>query len=95
MTPQATLASESGPTDTTVEITVRFFAAAKAEAGRAEHHWSILAGCTIDDAVHRAGFGDSAVFRRSSFLLNSRSVTRADIVREGDVLDVLPPFAGG
>ncbi len=39
------------------------------------------------------------VFARSSFLVNADPVGRADrqsiVLDEGDVIEVLPPFAGG
>ncbi|MDQ1137790.1 molybdopterin synthase sulfur carrier subunit [Microbacterium sp. SORGH_AS 1204] len=89
------LAAPTVDPDTATGITVRFFAAAKAEAGQAEAQWSITAGCTIEEAVRRFGFGDSPVFARSSFLLNGRSASRSHSLTSGDVLDVLPPFAGG
>ncbi|MDQ1128613.1 MoaD/ThiS family protein [Microbacterium sp. SORGH_AS_0888] len=94
MTPQISIEADTTVLGT-IDVTVRFFAAAKAEAGCAEGVWHLPDACTVDDAIARAGFGSSAVFGRSSFLLNGRSATRAAVLGQGDVLDVLPPFAGG
>ncbi|MBY6382489.1 MoaD/ThiS family protein [Rhodococcus erythropolis] len=76
-------------------IRVRFFAAAKAEYGAEETTLSIPSECTVDDALALAGLEDSAVIRRSSFLVNGIASERSSELRNGDELDVLPPFAGG
>lgn len=94
MTAQPSVAAD--PTArATIDISVRLFAAAKAEAGRAEDVWNVPATCTVADAIDHAGFGSSPVFARSSFLVNGRSATGEDVLSSGDTLDVLPPFAGG
>ncbi|MDZ4234882.1 MAG: MoaD/ThiS family protein [Dietzia sp.] len=91
----ARLAGTPGFTGELIDVRVRFFAAAKAEAGRPEAVWSVPDGCTVAGAIGGAGFGASAVFGRSSFLLNGRAATREAALGQGDLLDVLPPFAGG
>jgi molybdopterin synthase sulfur carrier subunit len=71
-------------------VTVRFFAAARAEVGSAQVSRE---PASIDGLL--APF-DSPVLRRSSFLVNGIATTdRATVLSGGDVLDVLPPFAGG
>ncbi|CAN5161188.1 hypothetical protein BH09ACT6_BH09ACT6_10750 [soil metagenome] len=53
-------------------------------------------GCSIQALLDGTPFGSAPVFARSTFLLNGETTTdRATIVRDGDTLDVLPPFAGG
>jgi molybdopterin converting factor small subunit len=82
------------------EITVRYFAGARAAVGVPEESITLPAGATVEDAlaalVNRHGAELSRVLRASSFLLDGvavrdRSVPLGD--RRG--LDVLPPFAGG
>ncbi len=82
-------------------VTVRYWAAAKDAAGVSEQRVTadtlaaVLAAVTASD--DRAWL--RAVIARSSFLVDGASVGRraADTVelRDGDVIEVLPPFAGG
>lgn len=78
-------------------IAVRLFAGAAAEYGAdaVTLQASTLHG--VLDAL-REGSSEAAarVIDRSSFLLNAVACTDRDqILREGDRVDVLPPFAGG
>lgn len=86
---------------------VRFFAAAQAAAGVEEERHELGDGATLDElltavlAVDRdeppAGTPSLArVIARSSFLRNEISMRdRTAVLSSDDVLDVLPPFAGG
>ncbi|WP_426766626.1 MoaD/ThiS family protein [Pseudarthrobacter sp. 1G09] len=86
---------------------VRYFAAARAAAGFEEEKFDLPAGATVADlldavlAVPReeppAGTPPLArILSRSSFLLNEVAVRdRTTVVDADDVVDVLPPFAGG
>ncbi len=86
---------------------VRYFAAARAAAGMDEEHFQLPAGATLDSlrtailAVERpeppAGTPPlGRVLARSSFLLNEVAARDAAVeLSAGDVVDVLPPFAGG
>ncbi|XAS65188.1 MoaD/ThiS family protein [Micrococcaceae bacterium Sec5.8] len=88
-------------------MNVRYFAAARAAAGVEEEHFELPAGATVAAlldailAVERpeppAGTPPLArLLSRSSFLLNEVAVrTRTAAVQPDDVIDVLPPFAGG
>jgi Molybdopterin converting factor, small subunit len=76
-------------------IRARFFAAAKAEIGTAQTSWQVPAGTTVRAALASAGLETSAVVARSSFLVNGIASDRETVLRDGDELDVLPPFAGG
>ena len=85
-------------TATTVTITVRYFAAARAAAGVETERLDVSG--TVDDAIrairehHGAGLG--RVLDRCSFLLDEVAVRdRSTVVPAGATLDVLPPFAGG
>jgi sulfur-carrier protein len=85
-----------------VKITIRYWAAAKEAAGVAEES---LEASTLRDALDsvvasRQPDGRLAgVLARSSFLVNADPVGKADkdsiVLREGAVIEVLPPFAGG
>jgi sulfur-carrier protein len=82
-------------------VTVRYWAAAKDAAGVSEQRVTadtlaaLLAAVTASDDRARL----RAVVARSSFLVDGAPVGRraADTVelRDGNVIEVLPPFAGG
>jgi len=80
--------------------TIRYWAAARDAAGCAEEQWS---GTTLADAFEsaRAARGElfAAVLARSSYLVDAVPVgTRPHgsvALRDGAVVEVLPPFAGG
>ncbi|MCY1675261.1 MoaD/ThiS family protein [Pseudarthrobacter sp. SL88] len=86
---------------------VRYFAAARAAAGFEEEKFDLPTGATVADlldavlAVPReeppAGTPPLArILSRSSLLLNEVAVRdRSTVVGADDVVDVLPPFAGG
>lgn len=85
-------------TTTTITVTVRYFAAARAAAG-VETELIELSG-TVDDAVRalreRHGAELGRVLDRCSFLLDEVAVRdRTAAMPPGATLDVLPPFAGG
>jgi sulfur-carrier protein len=81
-------------------VTMRYWAAAKDAAGIAEHQ---LTADTLATALKEAGINGGAQLRavldRSSFLIDGNPVGRraADSVElaDGNVIEVLPPFAGG
>ena len=88
-------------------MNVRYFAAARAAAGVDEERFELSDGDTLATlldailAVERpeppAGTPPLArLLSRSSFLLNEVAVrNRAATLKPDDVVDVLPPFAGG
>ncbi|MGX9901734.1 MoaD/ThiS family protein [Arthrobacter sp. SA17] len=88
-------------------MNVRYFAAARAAAGVEEERYELPAGSSVEDLlaavleVERpeppAGTPPLArLLSRSSFLLNEVAVRdRSVAVEPDDVVDVLPPFAGG
>ena len=81
-------------------VTMRYWAAAKDAAGVAEQQ---LIADTLAAALSLAGIDGGAQLRavldRSSFLIDGNPVGRraADSVElaDGNVIEVLPPFAGG
>ncbi len=86
---------------------VRYFAAARAAAGADEETFDLADGATVATlleailAVERPEPPNGTpplarILSRSSFLLNEVAVRdTAAPVRPRDVIDVLPPFAGG
>ncbi len=77
-------------------VTLRYWAAAKAAAGVAEE---VLDGGTLDqvldDVAQRHGAELAGVLGRCSFLVQGVRARRDTRLSDGDVVDVLPPFAGG
>ena len=89
-----------------MKVTVRYFAAARAAAGVLEERLTIPLptgterSCTVASvlaaATERHGPSLARVLERCSFLLDEVAVHgAATAVRDGQALDVLPPFAGG
>lgn len=77
------------------EITVRYWAAARAATGvDAEQVRGATAGAVVDAAVARHP-DLSRVARVATLLLDGRAVGREAPVPAGATLEVLPPFAGG
>jgi len=80
-------------------LTVRYFAAARAAAGRAEEAvpGDRPIAAVLDELGARHGERLAAVLSRCSFLLDGRQCHRGSdpLLPEDGVLDVLPPFAGG
>jgi sulfur-carrier protein len=87
-------------TETThIEVTVRFFAAARAAAGNEEETIRIRPGTTLSGLIDQLGHRDAhlaKVLMRCSFLRDGVAVRDADVVLDNaQTIDVLPPFAGG
>jgi sulfur-carrier protein len=84
-----------GATRTNADVTIRYWASARAAAGCDSERFpghdvgAVLAAA----AAAHAGLG--VVLEVSTILLDGRAVTTADVLPEGTVLEVLPPFAGG
>ena len=82
-----------------VEVTVRFFAAARAAAGADSDLLTVQQGATVADVVSELccrGDELARVLQRCSYLCDGIAVRNQAIkLRTGQTLDVLPPFAGG
>lgn len=87
---------------------VRYFAAACAAAGVQEEHFDLPEGTTFEELIaailaveridgYSAGTPSLAgVIPQCSFLRNEVALRdRSAALRLGDVIDILPPFAGG
>jgi sulfur-carrier protein len=82
-----------------LQVTVRYFAAARAAAGVDSETMTLRPGTTVAELVKTlAGRGErlANVLNRCSYLRDGVAV-RDESVALGshDTLDVLPPFAGG
>lgn len=84
---------------TGIPVTVRFFAAAAAAAGRDSVELTLPPGASIRDALcELSGQSDemALVMQKCSCLCDGVAVRdRAIVLRAHQTLDVLPPFAGG
>ena len=97
------MSAEGGPAAAGESVvTVRYWAAARAAAGRPDDTVRARTVAEALDAVrvlHAAEPRLASVLDISSFLLGDRPLGAADLrqvhVRDGDVVEVLPPFAGG
>lgn len=82
-----------------IPVTVRFFAAAAAAAGRDRVELTLPPGSSVDDAISKlSGQSDkmALVMQKCSYLCDGVAVRdRAVVLRNHQTLDVLPPFAGG
>lgn len=79
---------------------VRYFAGARAAAGRSEEIVELAADARMRDLVEalsgRHGPGLTRVLTACSFLLDGVAVRDTSIrLPDGSGVDVLPPFAGG
>jgi molybdopterin converting factor small subunit len=82
-----------------IEVTVRYFAAARAAAGIESETVTLQSGTTVAGLVENLanrGTHLATVLRRCSYLRDGIAVRDdAAVLSAGDTVDVLPPFAGG
>ena len=84
----------SGATLTSVNVTVRYWASARAVAGCDSERLGVQVGDVLAAAA-AAHTGLAVVLDVSTILLDGRAVTASEPLTEGAILEVLPPFAGG
>jgi sulfur-carrier protein len=82
-----------------IEVTVRYFAAARAAAGADSETVTLTVGTTVAELVESLadrGARLATVLSRCSYLCDGIAV-RDDTtaLSAGNTIDVLPPFAGG
>jgi sulfur-carrier protein len=87
------------------QVRLRYWAAARAAAGVAEDVIDVPESCTLADLVararelHASSARFPAVLDCCSVLVGDRPVGRQDaeavVVKPGDTVEFLPPFAGG
>jgi sulfur-carrier protein len=82
-----------------IQVTVRYFAAARAAAGAESETVVLRPGTTVAELVERLasrGTRLATVLSRCSYLCDGIAVRdETATLRSGGTLDVLPPFAGG
>ena len=82
-----------------IQVTVRYFAAARAAAGAESETLVLRPGTTVAQLVERLavrGTRLATVLSRCCYLCDGIAVRNATAaLRSGDTIDVLPPFAGG
>jgi sulfur-carrier protein len=82
-----------------IQVTVRYFAAARAAAGAESETVTLRPGTTVAELVESLavpGARLATVLSRCSYLCDGIAVRdQATALRSGDTIDVLPPFAGG
>lgn len=82
-----------------IEVTVRYFAAARAAAGLESEIVTLRPGATVAELVDGLTLRDArlaTVLSRCSYLCDGIAVRNdATALSAGDTIDVLPPFAGG
>ncbi|HEY1842543.1 MAG TPA: MoaD/ThiS family protein [Mycobacterium sp.] len=82
-----------------IEVGVRYFAAACAAAGSDSEKLTVRGGVTVGELVDELssrGPELARVLLRCSFLCDGVAVhDKAQPLRSGNTIDVLPPFAGG
>ncbi|MCK9901827.1 MoaD/ThiS family protein [Frankia sp. Cpl3] len=79
---------------------VRYWAAAREAAGvEQEEVDAPTLAAVLEDVAQRRGGSLATVLARCAFLLDELPVARRDprdvVLRDGSVVEVLPPFAGG
>ena len=82
-----------------IQVTVRYFAAARAAAGTESETVTLRPGATVAELVDGLAVRSArlaTVLSRCSYLRDGIAVRYdATALSAGDTLDVLPPFAGG
>lgn len=82
-----------------IQVTVRYFAAARAAAGSDSETVVLRPGTTVAQLVERLAIRETrlaTVLSRCSYLCDGIAVRdETAALRPGNTIDVLPPFAGG
>lgn len=89
------MTSVPGVTRTDADVTIRYWASARAAAGCDSECFT---GHRVGDVLEAAAAAHTdlgAVLQVSTILLNGLAVTASQSLAEGSTLEVLPPFAGG
>jgi molybdopterin synthase sulfur carrier subunit len=84
-----------GATGTDPEVTIRYWASARAAAGCDSESFT---GHHVGDVLEAAAVahtGLGVVLQVSTILRDGRPVTTFEPLSKGTILEVLPPFAGG
>ena len=82
-------------TGTAVNVTIRYWASARAAAGCDSERFGGHHVGDVLEAAAAAHTGLGVVLGVSTYLLDGRQVNAAEPLSEGTTIEVLPPFAGG
>jgi molybdopterin converting factor small subunit len=77
------------------EVTVRYWAGARAAAGHDEEHLQATSVHEVVSALSQRSTKLAGVLALSSLLVDGRVVRTDAPLTDGQILEVLPPFAGG
>jgi molybdopterin converting factor small subunit len=77
------------------EVTIRYWASARAAAGCDSESFSGHQVGDVLEAAAAAHTGLAVILAVSTILLDGRLVTASVPLRRGTTIEVLPPFAGG
>jgi sulfur-carrier protein len=89
------MTSGSDVTRAGADVTIRYWASARAAAGCDSELFSGQHVGDVLEAAAAAHTGLAVVLAVSTILLDGRAVTASQPLAEGSSLEVLPPFAGG
>jgi sulfur-carrier protein len=89
------MTSGSDVTPAGSDVTVRYWASARAAAGCDSEPFSGHRVGDVLEAAAAAHTGLADVLAVSTILLDGRAVTASQPLEGGSTLEVLPPFAGG
>lgn len=84
-----------GAKSTVAEVTIRYWASARAAAGCDSECFTGQDVGDVLQAAAAAHTGLGVVLEVSTILLEGRPATASQSLSEGTILEVLPPFAGG
>jgi sulfur-carrier protein len=84
-----------GETCTEADVTIRYWASARAAAGCERESFPGHFVGDVLKAAAAAHTGLGVVLEVSTILLDGRAVTSSEVLSQGATLEVLPPFAGG
>ena len=91
--------TEPSASEVTVRLTVRYFAAARAAAGTESETLCLSSGTSVGALLDQLAARHeklARVLERCSFLCDGVAVRDEALnLSDGQIIDVLPPFAGG
>jgi len=81
-----------------VRVRVLFWAQVKEVAGKSEEYYQVKEGSTVEQLIERILKRHPEIGKLSKSVriaVNGELITDSHYLKEGDVIALLPPFAGG
>ncbi len=79
-----------------INVTVRFHGIVADQVGSQEENINILENSTITDIINQRYLSKfNGQNQISAFAINNQFSDETEIIHDGDVIDLMPPFAGG